>query len=184
MRTRLSLLIVLMIFATVFTSFAEDTPAKTTVGGEEGEMFLGVEVGGSNFYGFTGTYGLTNDFQIGLNFGFIYNGAVGVQKSTTALLFAPYGRMFLNKMKSFRPFVQATFVVNSGSSNYYNPNTAQYETQSHTSTGIHGALGLHWKASKNCAIYGGLNIIEIQLDPSQLIIGTNQPFIGIEWNIF
>ncbi len=172
--------ILLVVLVSSFSLFSQDA-SKTSKDGEGG---IGVQMGGSSSIGGHAFYNLAEDMRLGLHFGFVFDGGAKKESSTTALLFAPYFEMYFAKINSFKPFIGAEFSINSGTYNFYNPQTAQYETSSRTSTDININVGGEWEATKKVSLYGGFNFFNMALDPIRIKVGLGGVFMGINWYVF
>jgi hypothetical protein len=151
----------------------------------DGDLGIGAQLGPDNIYGVVGSYALSKDFHIGVNFGFQYMGGVNGSSSSTKLLFAPFGMYYFNNIKSFRPFIKAEFQINSSSVSTTNPNQPNtFYSVSTTSTGLMIDVGGEWFATKSVGVFAGFELIQLYLDPSQFNAGIGTPFVGIQWFVF
>jgi len=176
-----------MLLIVLLTNNMLSQEAKTK-GPLDGDAGVGFVVGGEGYFGLTGVYVINSDLHLGVNLGFYYdnNGDFKNGSSNTNFVFAPYARMFLKPIKSFRPFIEAQFSILNGKKNEMNTqNASQIDKIPLNRTAIHIAVGGQWFPITTVGIYGGFDFFQYILDPvSNFKIGLQQPFIGIEWYVF
>ncbi|MGB9770738.1 MAG: hypothetical protein ACPLX7_02030 [Candidatus Kapaibacteriota bacterium] len=144
---------------------------------------VGVQLETSDIFGGTLAYALDPDMHIGLNFGLLFDGGSEGSGSSTYLTFGPYFKYFLPqmRMRSFYPFIKAQFLVSTESVSYKDPFTQKTKRTTNTETKLLGVFGSEWFPISSLGIYGGIRVIELNLDPLQIKLGVGYPMIGIEW---
>jgi len=149
----------------------------------EEQLGIGSELGMDNWIGFHGIYTLTPDMHFGAHVGFVFDGGTRTISSTTNLLFAPYFRYYLPKIaKSLKPFGEARLVINTGTRSVANPNDPNNAgSQSFTETAIKIIVGAQWFPYSSVGVYGGMNFLNLGLDPTRFKVGLGQAIIGVEW---
>ena len=110
-----------------YTALAQDTGTTTTTTTTSTtkypneEMGIGFQIGNPGQVGVVGTFALNPDLYIGTHFGFIYASSykTGVIEydATNIIVFAPFAKLFLSPMKSFRPFIKGSFEIITGDYN-------------------------------------------------------------------
>lgn len=144
---------------------------------------IGPELQTSDIFGGTLAYAINPDIHIGLNFGFIFDGGSEGSGSSTYLAFGPYLKYFLPEMRirSFYPFIKGQFLVSTESISYKDPFTQTTKRRTDTETKLIGYLGSEWFPISSLGIYGGIRVIELNLDPFSIRFGIGTPTLGIEW---
>lgn len=144
---------------------------------------VGVELQTQDIFGGTLAYAINPDMHIGLNFGLLFDGGSEGSGSSTFLTFGPYFKYFLSemRMRSFYPFIKAQFLVSTESISYKDPYTQKTKRTTNTETKLIGFFGSEWFPVSSLGIYGGIRVIELNIDPIQIKLGVGYPTIGIEW---
>ncbi len=173
-------LVALVMFG-LFSSISLYAQEKEKV--PEEQLGVGIELGNENWIGAHGIYALTADIHIGAHVGFVYDGGTSIITSTTNLLFAPYMRYYLPKIaKSLKPFGEVKLVLNTGTESVANPNDPNNQnSRSFTETAIKISVGGEWFPYTSVGVYGGVQFLNLGLDPTRLKVGIGSIFMGIEW---
>lgn len=144
---------------------------------------IGVELQTSDIFGGTLAYAINPDMHIGLNFGLLFDGGSEGSGSSTYLTFGPYFKYFLPEMRlrSFYPFIKGQFLVSTESISYKDPYTQTTRRKTDTETKLIGFFGSEWFPISSLGIYGGIRVIELNIDPISIRLGVGYATIGIEW---
>ncbi|MCX7908461.1 MAG: hypothetical protein N2560_02975 [Ignavibacteria bacterium] len=144
---------------------------------------IGAELQTQDVFGGTLAYAINPDMHIGLNFGLLFDGGSEGSGSSTYLTFGPYFKYFLPqmRMRSFYPFIKAQFLVSTESISYKDPYTQKTKRTTNTETKLIGFFGSEWFPVSSLGIYGGIRVIELNIDPVQIKLGIGAATIGIEW---
>jgi hypothetical protein len=134
---------------------------------------------GATSYGGTLAYALDPDMHIGTQLAFIFDS--GEDNSVTYFLIAPYFKYFFTPIKSFRPFAQFCFQVQSIPNRVQDTKTYKWSDGTKTSTSIAISGGAEWFPYKSVGVYAGIQAINLYFSPTRYIIGTGNAFMGIEW---
>jgi len=177
---------ILFVFFLFFFSMGNSFSQETRVKLPDQIWGIGVEIQNEDIYGGTLAYALNPDMHIGLNFGLLFDGGAEGSGSSTFLTFGPFFKYFLTqwKVRSFYPFVKAQFLVATESISYKDPFTLKTKRTTETQTKLIGFFGSEWFPISSLGIYGGIRVLELQLDPTRFIIGLGGVTIGIEWFVF
>ncbi|MEJ5285881.1 MAG: hypothetical protein WHV60_01555 [Bacteroidota bacterium] len=170
---------VLILSLATFSLNAQETRVKVP----NQNWGVGVQLETHDIYGGTLAYAINPDMHIGLNFGFYFDSGEKDLKSSTFLVFGPYFKYFLSemRMRSFFPFIKAQFLVSTESISYKESSTQKTTRTTNTETKIMGIFGSEWFPISSLGIYGGIRVLELNLDPFKVILGVGYPMIGIEW---
>lgn len=140
------------------------------------------KMSGTPSYGPVLTYVLTPTFHFGTELGFYYEGSDASNESRTYLSFAPYGKMILEPMKNFFPFVRAAFRFESlPEQEVRSGNESKFKYRTVSSTALQIACGGEWFPYKSVGVYGGIEFIKYDFDRSKILGGLGPAFVGIEW---
>lgn len=126
---------------------------------------------------------VTPNIHIGSQVGFVYDGGTDILAAATYLVFAPYMKYYFDRIKSLTPFAIVLFNVSSVPERRFNQITGKEEVKTATNTSLQIQLGGQWypTKSKNIAIFGGMQFFQYNIDPSRIVIGLGNPFLGVEW---
>lgn len=128
---------------------------------------------------------VTPEIHIGSQIGFVYDGGTNILAAATYLVFAPYMKYYLDRIKFLTPFAMVLFNVSSVPERRFNQITGKEEVKTATNTSLQIQLGGQWypTKSKNIAVFGGMQFFQYNIDPSRIVVGLGNPFLGIEWII-
>lgn len=127
---------------------------------------------------------VTPNIHIGSQVGFVYDGGTNILAAATYLVFAPYMKYYLDRIKSLTPFAMVLFNVSSVPERRFNQITGKEEVKTATNTSLQIQLGGQWYPNPNkktVAIFGGMQFFQYNIDPSRIVVGLGNPFLGIEW---
>lgn len=130
-----------------------------------GQLGIGVSAGTS--VAATIQYAINPAVQIGAGVG--YNKIEDVSRSAIEL----YGRFLFEGQVN--PFVQAGIRLTSNST------TSLGVTTSSSTNFIFAGVGLEYFVNRNVGVYGMVDVLDIQLDPSATSFGLSDSRIGLEW---
>lgn len=170
------------LFFVFSSSFAQETKMKVPFENFGAGAQLEFGLLSSDIFGGTLSYAVNSDIHLGLNFGFLFDTGDKDIGSSTYLTFGPYLKYFLSQMKvkSFFPFLRGQFLVSNQSVSYKDVfNQTQKRSETHTK--LLAQFGSEWFPISSLGIYASIRVIEFQLDPVRLFLGTGPVSIGIEW---
>ncbi|MCX7879054.1 MAG: hypothetical protein N2517_00110 [Ignavibacteria bacterium] len=174
------LLSALFVFSTSLL-FSQETKPKVPIQ----TWGIGVEIQTRDIFGGTLAFALNADMHIGLNLGLLFDDIASSSSSgvSTYLTFGPFLKYFISTMRvrSFYPYIKTQFLVSTESIAYKDPFTSTTKRKTETETKVIGFFGSEWFPIPSFGIYGGLRVIEINLDPFAIGFGTGGVTIGVEW---
>ncbi len=143
---------------------------------------LGVKVF-NDAYGFSFAYAIQENIHIGTSFGASYlsgytknvgNNKVDVDGGVQ-FSFGPYFRYIFDNMGNMFPYAEVNFSFSEV------PTSSVVAGQSQSSSSANIELGGLWFPFPTVSIKGGIRVISLDIDKSQLGFGVGAPFIGIDW---
>ncbi len=147
-------------------------------GGIAPSQQLGIGVfGGGNGQGGGATlqYAFTPAVQLGLELG------IGTVSNDNASSSSYTGGLYARWLfeGAVNPLIQAGFRIN-GTSNTTKSASGDV-TVSGSSNEIYAGLGLEYFFTRNVGVFGLVEVLSLDLDPSQTTFGLNSGRIGVEW---
>ena len=133
------------------------------------QLGIGVFAGGES--GASIQYAFSPAFQLGLGVGI--SGASRDGNSSTDYLTDLYGRFVFEGVVN--PLIQVGF--RRGSTD----NTVGGVTTTTTSNSVYGGAGLEYFFNRNVGVFGVIDILAINFDPSVTTYGFNTGRLGLEW---
>lgn len=127
---------------------------------------------------------VTPEIHIGSQVGFVYDGGTNILAAATYLVFSPYMKYYLDRIKSLTPFGMIQFNVSSVPERRFNQITGKEEVKTATNTSLQILVGGQWypnPKTRSVAIFGGMQFFQYNIDPSRIVVGLGNPFLGIEW---
>jgi len=106
-------------------------------------------------------YALSPALHIGSSIG------LQIQGGANTVLLGPYAKFLLKGTKELKPYFIGQFMLMSGGGA--------------TSTGLNIGGGGEYFITPNFGLFGQLNVVSVQFDPSVTRLGLLEPVVGIEW---
>ena len=199
--TKITGLIVLLFFVLANVTFlaaqeeqaaqpTEKTDASKTVKKDsrlpEDQWGLGVEAGSSGImsesspnFGINGVFAINKDYHLGANIGFYVDGGSG-KTMNSFFMFAPYIKYFMMNIKNFNVFAKAQFsLLTTPRKVVSNFGGEEFTAKTNTAFALGG--GAEWFPYRSVGVYGGINIIQVNFDPTRVLGGLANTYVGIEW---
>lgn len=179
----LTVAIVAVVFAFSATNtFAQD---QTPTNVPNQQMGLGVQLQSPQDIGVVGSYALSPQMHIGVQFGLAYDTGYDVggitYKGGLNFNFSPFLRYYLNASGNFKPFLMGGANITSTSVHVASSVGGGSVSTSKDYLGINLGGGAHWFPYKSVGVYAGINVIQFDTDNSQMLIGVGSPVLGIDW---
>jgi hypothetical protein len=180
---KLRKIIPLFLIAALVTAAAADLTAQDKKPDRMPEKRFGLGAGvGAGGFGPTIAYALQYNFHLGTQFSFFFESGTDTQDSKSYLSFAPYGKYFLDPIKSFHPFIMGAFEVTSLPSAYFDPadqSMTKYKSETKTAFAVY--LGGEWFPYSSVGVYAAMSVVDVNFDPVQFTGGIGEVRLGIEW---
>lgn len=146
---------------------------------------LGVKVNNMNIGG-SFAYALQPNFHIGAGVGFSYITGYEVSEGVdidggVQMMLSPYFRYIFENIGNLFPYGELNFtfseIPSAANAAMVDAGTQKSASKSY----VNIELGGMWFPFPSVSIRGGVNLINFDIDTSQLGIGIGYPFIGIDW---
>lgn len=174
-------ILAVMIFSAYSMNAEEDNKSKYPK-----EIFgLGARlVSGEEVLGISGIYALQEDMHLGVELGFKFDQGPENGESKFFFHFAPLFRMLMSAQKSFKPFIEAKFVIDAIPYESFNQISQEYQVDMQNKESLKILVGAMWFPYKSVAVNGGFALLSVDLSPARFYGGLMNAFLGIEWYVF